>query len=605
MKKYLSILLISAFIISSLCAFTGCTPGTNGPTPLPDIDPTTVDVICETWRATELTFNSSKEYSGETNEAAGLLFDVVFTHKDTGVSLTIPGFWDGGTVYKVRFAPTKYGIWEYKTVCEADASLNGKIGTLGANAYKGDLEIYKRGFVKVDPAKKYFVFDDNTPFFYLGDTHWGMFNESFDTKGDNAGDIQTDSHFKYIVDKRIEQGFTVYQSEPIGSKFDLTDGILGANDIAGFQDADRYYKYIADKGLVHANAQICFPTFADKIASDNAALEVFARYWVARFGAYPVMWTLAQEIDNDFFHEKGNQSHITAEDNMWVRVAEFMNKYDAYDHPLSGHQEGSGSTSITGESATTLNKSNGGKSVFASEEVTKRTGHNWWACQTHVDYKDDHHFKTAQEYWASSKVAIMYESKYCYLWTKNFGARVQGWVAYLNGFYGYGYGAQDIWCFGSSFGKDKQTHDGVELVTVKDKQIQWHESVEFESAYQVGYMRQFLQQLEWWNLIPDFDKNNYYSPSHESAQYSCATIGNDVYVIYIFGSSAYTGMIRGLDASATYTVKWYNPKTNEYTLIGDKITANAIDGEGNPVYNIGQKPDLTTQDWVILATKNK
>ena len=63
------------------------------------------------------------------------------------------------------------------------------------------------------------------------------------------------SQFKIIVDKRIEQGFTVYHSEPIGAKYNLSDGLTGS-DIFGFKDLDKRFKYIADKGLVHANAQL-------------------------------------------------------------------------------------------------------------------------------------------------------------------------------------------------------------------------------------------------------------------------------------------------------------------------------------------------------------
>lgn len=613
MKKVLSLLLVSLLCFAMAFSFTACTDNsedesaspTPTPTPLPaDIDSSTVDVIGETWRVTELSFTSTKKYYAAKGEQAKVAFYGTFTHKDSGTSLTIPGFWDGDDVFKLRFAPTLYGVWEYTTKCDTDPDLNGKTGSIGANAYKGDLEIYKRGFVKSTIGTKYFTYADGTPFFYLGDTHWSLLTEEYDSAGDHAGNIKTDSHFKYIVDKRIEQGFTVYQSEPFPG--DLTDGILQRVDLEAFQSADKYFKYIADKGLVHAHAQICFPTFSNKLAESKENQEALARYWVARFGAYPVMWTLSQEIDNDFYMENGNQSHIKYNDNFWVNIAEYINKYDAYNHPLTGHQENTDQTSIYGNCTNDKMNSNGGRSVFADEEVSNRTGHDWWGAQWATSFANpEKHWRIGEEYWASNKPAIMYESRYCYLWTKNFGARAQGWIAFLNGTFGYGYGAQDIWLYkGSGYTGDINSSDGRETVTTADKLMKWCDAIELESGYQVGYMRQFFEKFSWWKLVPDFDKNTYFLPG-SSVNYACATEGNDVYVIYFYGKTKATGTLLQFDGNAKYTVKWFNPRTNEYIVVGENESANIADGNGNPAYQLPNKPSDISEDWVILVTKNK
>ena len=95
--------------------------------------------------------------------------------------------------------------------------------------------------------------DDGTPFFYLGDTHWTMPKEEFDSAGPNAGDIETNSHFRYIVDRRAAQGFTVYQSEPLYGQINVSDGDITLMDIAAFQNLDRYFKYIDEKGKFDLN----------------------------------------------------------------------------------------------------------------------------------------------------------------------------------------------------------------------------------------------------------------------------------------------------------------------------------------------------------------
>ena len=271
----------------------------------------------ETWIAVDLPFTSNKSY--REGEQLYARFDAVFTNPATGTSLTIPGFWDGGSTFVVRFAPTEAGEWDFATAAPDDPDLDGKTGKVIAKPYSGDLEIYRRGFVTAN-GSKHFVDADGTPFFYLGDTHWSIYREEFDSPGPYAGDTGAESHFKYIVDKRVEQGFTVYQSEPIGTKADLADGELGAADADACKLNDRYYQYIAEKGLVHANAEFFFSSSMSKeLAEDARYLEAISRYWVARYSAYPVMWTLAQEADNDFYSERG-QKVYDFNDNPWVNA---------------------------------------------------------------------------------------------------------------------------------------------------------------------------------------------------------------------------------------------------------------------------------------------
>ena len=66
----------------------------------------------------------------------------------------------------------------------------------------------------------------------------------------------------------------------------------------------RNWILVVDIGLVHANAQLFFASELgyNRAMYSNTYLEKLCRYWVARYGAYPVMWTTGQEVDNDFYH---------------------------------------------------------------------------------------------------------------------------------------------------------------------------------------------------------------------------------------------------------------------------------------------------------------
>ncbi len=542
------------------------------------------DCTTETWVATEIVFESDFDYDKPFFDVS---LDVVFISPD-GERMTVPAFWDGENIWRVRFAPTKVGVWEYTSICSdvKDTGLHNVKGSVNCVPYEGELDIYKHGFVKTQEGARYFTYADGTPFFYIGDTHWGMPREELDEAGEHAGDLVTDSHFKYIVDRRVEQNFTVYQSEPIDAKYYLGDG-LAQDDIAGFKEMDRYFQYIAEKGLVHANGQLLYAQdLADKemlqkVYTDEY-LEKLSRYWVARYSAYPVLWTTAQEVDNDFYAtEHIAHGAFDAQTNPWKKVAEYTHKYDAYSHPLTAHQENTDCTRASNSS-------------FCDIE-----GHSWFASQWSVWLDTKCQYEVPKDYWynGQGKVTINYEGRYDHLWTKHFGSRAQGWTAYLNGMFGYGYGAVDMWLYKSDYDTDTTSNDGRDKITPQDKATYWSESVDFESAYQMGYMREFFESFNWWELTPDFDYKNYFSPHYYKDMYATATIDNDTYVIYFYNQTRLTGIVKNLDKTKTYTAKWFNPRTNEYTEISDDISPNAFGQWCAPL-----QPD--SNDWVLYITEN-
>ena len=526
-----------------------------------NIQPEQGDTTCAQWKVLELTFESDKEYQDKFNDVD---LDVIFVHSG-GTQLIVPAFWNGGNKWVVRFAPTLTGYWTYTTVCtdESNAGLHDKKGSLTCVKYEGDLDIYKWGFVKTIPGKRYFTYDNGSPFFYLGDTHA------------NLPAIDLDD-FKTIIDKRVQQGFTVIQSEPLEAGYDLSDGV-SEDDIIHFKNLDDRFQYIAEKGLVHANSQFFFVSTLgwNRSKYPDSYLKKLSRYWVARYSAYPVLWTTAQECDNDFYHERGDQNYFDATTNPWKLVATFMHDYDPYNHPLTAHME-------------YVSYTNASRSSF--REVP---GHTWWGVQWSAKKNGLIYFDIPKDFWfhGQSKVSILYEGSFDYLWTNHFGARMQGWTAFLNGMYGYGYGAADIWLYNSTYNMDvPTTKDGI-TITVEMKHTKWPESLEFETAYQMGYMRSFFQKINWWELTPRFDYTEWFG--NDGSWYSLASKGNNLYVVYFYNTDRKTGTIKNLE-NTSYSVEWFNPRTGN---TGVSKTVNIQNGS----YTIGEKPD--TNDWVLTMKK--
>ncbi len=561
----------------------------------------------ETWVTNEIAFESGKAYADPFNDV-----DVELHLWGNGRLYKIPAFWDGGSTWKARFVCPSAGTWYFRILCSdaENSSLDGRTGKVICTPYSGNLDIYKHGFVTVNAGKKYFTYDDGTPFFYLGDTHWSLGDETVDM-------------VKTICEKRASQGFTVFQSEPIGAKFDFTNGIT-EDDMAGLADYDEKFRTVAENGLVHANAQFFFSYFIEPLISNNggfngkepsdsakAYLEKVCRYWVARYGAYPVIWTLGQEVDNDFYWSETNHPEWGVENNPYKLVAQYIAKYDSYDHPLSAHQENAGSTAAygNGEGANdecTVYYEDAAPSCFRDVKA-----HNFYAAQWHPTKTGQINFNICKDYWYNSqgKPAINYEGQYCYLWTKNFGSRMQGWVAYLNGMYGYGWGGHDTWSYLNVFDEENDSSDGVDTVTSQEKtNATWQDALEYASSYQVGYMREFLEKAEWYNLIPRFDNREYFVPANNAYYSYASNEDNSQIVIYFYSftdksvaqnantkfyGGFKTGTVGSLVPNAKYTYQWFDPVKGEYSET-QEFTASRLG-----TFYIGEKPQATDMALVI------
>ncbi len=573
-------------------------------------------IQAQTWVMNEITYESEKTYSDSFNNVT---LDLILI--GNGRKYTIPGFWDGGNTWKVRFACPCAGDWYFYTVCsdESNTKLHNQTGMAVCNEYTGELDIYKYGFVTTAYGKKYLTYDNGNPFFYLGDTHWSLGEETIDM-------INT------ICEKRKSQGFTVFQSEPIGSSFNADDGITQA-DIAGFRDYDLKFQTIASYGFVHANAEFFFPSqmevlinnfggYSDK-EIDNSGLyelndsvkiylEKLTRYWVARYGAYPVIWTLGQEVDDDFYWSETNHSGWGKANNPYLLVAEYIDKYDCYDHPLTAHQENASTVNVygNGEGASDTKKIYHDGSVPSVFRDSK--AHTLYAAQWIPSKSRQFDFTITKDYWYNSqgKPSINYEGLYCGLWTKNFGSRMQGWCSYLSGMYGYGWGGQDTWSYLNTFSEDEDDNDGVDTITSEEKRnATWETALEYESAYQCGYMAKFLKNTEWYNLIPRFDNKSYFVPSIKVYYAYASTADNSKIIIYFYSfndstvaqkvnstdlGAISTGTVGNLEKNQKYIYKWFNPITGNCSE--EKSFTSSFAG----TWYIGQKPGT---DMVLYIEK--
>ena len=244
------------------------------------------------WRAGNLTFETSRGYN---NPFLDLSIQARFTGP-SGQTVVREAYWDGGRTYRISFAPTETGLWHYQLSAPADSGLDGLTGELECKPYTGDLAIYQHGFLRVADNGRSFCHADGTPFFWLGDTHWGFVAGEYWDKSNHPG---MTSMFKGMADRRAAQHFTVYQTNlrsdsHFGDVHYWEEGHEGTlPDIAFYQQVvDPRMQYLADLGFVNALGLAWSGSVLGKVELQKN----LARYIVARYGALPVVWTLAGEV---------------------------------------------------------------------------------------------------------------------------------------------------------------------------------------------------------------------------------------------------------------------------------------------------------------------
>ena len=125
------------------------------------------------WQQFEITFTSNNDYR---NPYLEVEVEVIFIH-EKGLKITRPAFWDGGNVWKVRFAaPSIEGNWSWKSTCnQRDEGLNNQSGSL---ICKGDPVtqnlFYQHGFWKISQGHRSLVHADGTPAILAADTAWAL-----------------------------------------------------------------------------------------------------------------------------------------------------------------------------------------------------------------------------------------------------------------------------------------------------------------------------------------------------------------------------------------------------------------------------------------------
>ena len=288
----------------------------------------------EQWSPVELTLHSQRDYANPYLDVS-LYADFI---GPSGQVIRRPAFWDGGRVWRVRFAPpTCEGRWTWRSVCSdpTDAGLEGQTGALISIPSTERNPLLRAGLLRMSPGHRSVIHADGTPFLLAGDTAWSLpwratpesvaiYAEDRQKKGFNCVllmTVQPDQAAEGPRDRTAVGGFDV------GFE-DLKDGHLNCLNVAYFQYVDKLMTILLNHGLVPIYQPV-FQGYGWKglgALGDKAIPEEYARYCrylVARYGAWPALWLVSAD-------STGLAPSVEA-------GGEAFHSWDAYHQPVGIH----------------------------------------------------------------------------------------------------------------------------------------------------------------------------------------------------------------------------------------------------------------------------
>jgi len=505
----------------------------------------TTPAMAPIWTVLEIPLTSSSSYA---NPYAEIEVDVMFTGPN-GASITRPAFWDGNDVWKVRFAPTTVGTWRWNSVCSdaGNAGLHHQNGTLQGVANTDENPVSRHGFLKVSSSHRYFVHDDGTPFFWLGDTHWQMPDterlDACNHPEHGASICSEGGQFQHLVANRKAHGFTVYQTYPSANSLHWWTTPYSAINPNRFRDIfDVQMNHLAEQGFVIA---LGCGHFNNSTRMHEADLRRFARYLVARYGAHPVVWITCQEMNAPA--EMGGNEFNRME--VWMGVAREIARTDGYSHPHSAHQ-------------------------WVLDVATRPLGcepwHHWFALQgghrgsgltKQACYAGYYNFRPTRP---MIETEAMYELVDCGGVNTTDDARYSAWKAMLCGSAGYTYGGAGIWAlkWNATDTNWKEYNHAIDS---------WYAGMAMPGVAQMTLLKQFFSALPWPELTPRFG-DQAWAEWTDPERSVLATVGNHLYLAYFYGETS-SGSLRGMDTQASYSAKWFDPRTGNLTIIAEAFRA--------------------------------
>ena len=253
----------------------------------------------------------------------------------SGKSRRVEGFYDGGKTWRLRFAPDEEGEWLYRIRGEAIGILQE--GRLRCIAPKG------HGPIRIHPENPYaFACADGTPFFPMGDTCYGLYDDSQITPELRREYLETRrrQRFNFVrmsvghsqARAAADPAFWAWGGTPEKPDLDRLNPVF-------FRGLDDLFIDLQARGM---NVELILLNFYRRPFTDTKLWTpereaLWLRYVLARYSAFNnvFLWTLANEYET---HPDGQYRLDRTGDVAWAKdTARLVKRLDPYHHLVTVH----------------------------------------------------------------------------------------------------------------------------------------------------------------------------------------------------------------------------------------------------------------------------
>jgi hypothetical protein len=260
----------------------------------------------------------------------------------SGETFSVPGYYDGGNTWRVRFNPGEAGSWTYHIVSRPEDPGLSAVGVfeVAPRAY--------HGFLRATPGAAWgFRYESGEPVLIFGDTTYNLF-----------GMAHCGNDVRGFLRRRKEQGFNLLRIRVPVSPFHPPEGYSQWQTCrtwawGGSEQSPRFDRFNLDyfRSVDAVMAQIEeldlgvemimeawgfeFP-FNSRNIFVTEWEELWLRYLIARYDAYNSLyiWTPLNEYE---FYPNGDWHHKPVADRWGMRIARWIKAVGGHGHVVAMH----------------------------------------------------------------------------------------------------------------------------------------------------------------------------------------------------------------------------------------------------------------------------
>lgn len=250
----------------------------------------------------EFTFTAHKTWEDPFNQ---LDLSAMVVEPD-GRQRRIPGFWAGGSTWKLRLSGHLPGSYRFLTLSSSpDAGLHHQEGAFEVTPYQGDNPFYRHGPLRVSADRRTIERADGTPYAW--------------------------SKVERVV-AGLCPGMDPFDPRAAGKSGFSWEKDLSRINPAYFDAVDEQVSHLVEQGL----APCVFGAWGPHLLQIGIArIKRHWRYLAARWGSCPgVIWQLAGDVDKPSPTSQTPEQDSQLQRLGWNDVASYLNWNNGYQHPV-------------------------------------------------------------------------------------------------------------------------------------------------------------------------------------------------------------------------------------------------------------------------------